>query len=176
MALDFVCTATAQSVLSVNNKAVGSLVGYSHAADASTTQVFLPSNQILRLHAQCNIIREVQALPPVDNLAVCIVTVLGTEWRPAHQALEHDRSQAPPIAVKAIAVTSENLRGNVVRRSDGGVRHQSSAPSPVVDLSTVRHGQVDLVKGNRVAVAWSVRLALQELLIVVVIVELVEAS
>lgn len=114
-------------------------------------------------------------MSPIDNLAVRVVAIFGTEWRPADQALEHDGSQTPPIAVKAVSVAGKDLGCDVVRGSDGGVRHQPSTPTPVVDLRTVGDGQVDLVDGDRVTIAWTVGLALQQLLVVVVIVELVEA-
>lgn len=136
---------------------------------------FLPPNQILGLRAQSDIVRKVQALPPVDNLAIGIVAVLGTERGPAHQTLEHDCSQAPPVAVKGVAVPGENFWGNVVGGSDCRVGHEPSASSPIVDLGTIRNGQVDLIQGDRVTVTRTVRLALQELLVIVVVVELVKA-
>jgi hypothetical protein len=43
-------------------------------------------------------------------------------------------------------------------------------------LRAVGHGQVDLVDGDRVTVAGSIRLALQELLVVVVVMKLVETG
>lgn len=103
------------------------------------------------------------------------MTVLSTEWRPAHQTLEHDGPQTPPITVECVAVPREDLRGNVVGGSNGRIRHEPSASSPVVDLGTVRYSQVDLVQGNRVTIARPVRLSLQELLVIIIVVELVEA-
>lgn len=43
-------------------------------------------------------------------------------------------------------------------------------------MRTVGHGQIDLVDGDRVTVTRSIRLALQELLVVVVVMELVESG
>lgn len=51
---------------------------------------YSPSNQVLGFHTKLDIIREVQRLSPVDNLAVCIVTVLSAERRPSDQTLEHN--------------------------------------------------------------------------------------
>lgn len=70
----------------------------------------------------------------------------------------------------------EDFGGNIIRGTDGRIRHQSPRSSPVVDNGSVAHGKVDLVEGDRVPVSpWPRRLALEELLVVVVIVQLVEA-
>lgn len=53
----------------------------------------LPSNQILRFGTQSDVVREIQRLPPVDDLAVGIMAVFSTERRPAHQTLKHDGTQ-----------------------------------------------------------------------------------
>lgn len=136
----------------------------------------LLSNQILRLGTQRNIVWEVQTLTPVDNLPVRVMAILRTEWRPTHQTLEHDSSQTPPIAVEAVSVPREDLGCNVVGSAHGGVSHQPSASSPIIDLGAIRHGQIDLVEGDRVTIARPIRFALQKLLVVVVVMELVKAS
>lgn len=71
----------------------------------------------------------------------------------------------------------EDLGRDVVGGSDGGVGHQSSRSPPVVNLGSVADRQVNLVNGNRVSIIPRlVGLALQELLVVVVVVELVETG
>jgi hypothetical protein len=40
-----------------------------------------PSDQIFCFTAQPDIIREMQVVLPLDNLLVCLMRVLGTEWR-----------------------------------------------------------------------------------------------
>lgn len=131
---------------------------------------------MLGLAAKSDIIGEVQGLSPVDNLAVGVMAVLGTEWRPTHQTLKHDCAQRPPITVKRISVASEDLWGNVVRRAHSGIGHQSSRSSPIINLRAVANGEVDLVNGHGISISWSVRLALEELTVVVLIVPLVEAG
>lgn len=121
--LDLVSTAATQAVLGVADEAVKWSDIF--AVNDRGGRLFrpIPSNQVLCLCAQGYVVREVQALPPVDNLAVRVMAVLSTERRPTDQALEHDSSQTPPIAVEAVAVASEDFGGNIIRRSDGGVSH-----------------------------------------------------
>lgn len=104
------------------------------------------------------------------------MTVLGTERRPANQTLEHDGTQRPPIAIERVALARKDLRGDVVGRADGGVSHDPTGLPPVVDLRPVAYSKVDLVNGYRVPVARSARLALEQLLVVVVVVQLMETS
>lgn len=116
-------------------------------------------------------------MPPVHDLAVSVVAILGAERRPADQALEHDGTQRPPIAIKRVTMASEDFRSNIIWCTDGRVGHQTSGASPVIDLCTVADRQVDLVNSNRVAVvARLVGFALEQLCVVVVIMELVEAG
>lgn len=140
-------------------------------------QGFSPPDQILSLDAELDVVGEVERLAPIDNLAVRVVAVLGAERRPADQALEHDGAQRPPVAVERVAVPGEDLGRDVVGGSDGRVGHQPPRAPPVVDLGPVADRQVDLVDGDRVAVvARLVGLSLEELLVVVVVVQLVEAG
>lgn len=131
---------------------------------------------MLRLGTQCNIIREVQRLSPVDNFPISVMTVLSAERRPTDEALEHDGSQRPPIAIKRVALAGEDFGGDVVRGSDSRVSHDPTGFSPVVDLRPVAHSEVDLINGDRVPISRSARLALKELLVVVVVMKLVETS
>lgn len=115
-------------------------------------------------------------MPPVHNLAVSIMAVLGAEGGPSDKTLKHDSSKRPPIAIVCVTVAGEDFRSDIVRGTDSRVCHQPAGASPVIDLRSVADSQVNLVKRNRVAITRSVRFPLQELLVVVVIVELVEAS
>lgn len=78
----------------------------------------LPSDQVLRIGAECYVIREVKSLSPVHDLAVGVVAILGAEWGPSNKTLEHDGTKRPPIAVKGVSMASENLGGDVVGSSD----------------------------------------------------------
>ncbi len=57
-------------------------------------------------------------MAPVDDLPIGVMRVVCTEGRPADETLEHDCSQAPPIAVKTVALAAKDLRCNIVRRAD----------------------------------------------------------
>lgn len=74
-------------------------------------------------------------------------------------------------------MAGEDLRRDIIRGSNSRICHQSSGSSPVINNGSVANGKVNLVEGNRVPISpWSRRLALQELLVVVVVVQLVETS
>lgn len=81
---------------------------------------------------------------PVDNLPVGVMGVLGTERRPADQALKHDSSHGPPITAKGVALSIEDLRSDVVRGTNGGVSDATTRLAPCKDLSAA-HGEVDLI-------------------------------
>lgn len=123
VALDLMSAAATQTVLGVTDQAVEWSAFLSLHLRGRGPFKFIPSYQILRLRAQRDIIGEVQALSPVDNLAVRIMAVLGAERWPAHQTFEHNGSQTPPIAVKAVAVAGEDFGGDIIRRSHRGVSH-----------------------------------------------------
>ena len=53
----------------------------------------LPSDEILSLHAQLDVVGEVEALSPVDDLAIRVVAVLGAERGPANQTFKHNGAQ-----------------------------------------------------------------------------------
>jgi hypothetical protein len=112
----------------------------------------LPSNEVLRLRTQLLIRREGEISGPVDDLAVCVVRLLGAEWRPADQAFKHDGAHTPPIAALVVALATEDLRCDVIRCSDRGVSKLSARLAPCVDLVAVGHRKLDLVNADRVAV------------------------
>ena len=173
--LDLVGAAATQTVLGVADEAVESTLvgGYSEEEDGIKSS---PANQVLGFGAELDVVGEVERLSPVDNLAIRVVAVFGAEGRPADQALKHDGTERPPIAVERIAMTSEDFRRNIIRGAHGRICHQSSRTSPVVNLGPIANSQADLIDGNRVAVvAGSVGFSLEQLLIVIVVVELMEA-
>ena len=131
---------------------------------------------MLRLRAEGDVVREVERLAPVDNLPIRVVAVLGTERRPADQTLEHDGTQRPPITVEGVALAREDLGRDVVGRTDGRVGHHTARFPPIIDLRPVADREVDLIDGDRISVSGPVRLALQELLVIVVIVQFVESG
>lgn len=110
-------------------------------------------------------------IAPVNDLLVRIMGVFGTEWRPPDQTFEHDGTDGPPIAAEAVAMSCEDLRSNVIRRSDGRVSQGAAGLAPSVDRLVITHRQVDLVEGDGVAVLLLPLLirgiaAVQELLVV----------
>eukprot|EP00754_Rhynchopus_humris_P020783 Rhum_TRINITY_DN14714_c3_g2::Rhum_TRINITY_DN14714_c3_g2_i1::g.113320::m.113320 len=67
--------------------------------------------------------REVQVLPPLDDLVACLHHVVGVEWRiPAQHLIEND-ADAPPVAVHAVALLHQHLGCYVPRRADGCPEH-----------------------------------------------------
>lgn len=113
----------------------------------------VPSNAFLRAGPgitakvgieQGIIIGEIQRLLPVDNLPVGVMGVLGTERRPADQALKHDSSHGPPVTAEGVALAIEDLGGDVVGGTNGGVSDATTRLAPRIDLSAA-HGEINLV-------------------------------
>ena len=115
-------------------------------------------------------------MAPVDDLTVGVVSILSTERGPSNLALEHDRTQAPPITILTVTMTTEDFRSNVVRSTNGGISHDSTRLSPIIDDASIAYSEVDLVKVDRVAVGRSSRLSLKKLLVVGTIMQLMKAS
>ena len=102
--------------------------------------------------------------------------VFSTERRPADQTFEHDGSDRPPVATKSIAISSEDLRCNVVGSTNGGISESPTGLTPCIDLATIANGEVDLVQRDRVTISRLVRRTLQKILVVLVVVLLLESS
>ncbi len=81
---------------------------------------------------------------PIHNLSIGVMGIFGTEGRPADQALKHDGSNRPPVTAEGIALTSEDLGGDIVRRTNGGVGDATTRLAPCVDLSAA-HGEIYLI-------------------------------
>ena len=79
----------------------------------------MPSNEMLRLRSELLVGREVQVTRPVNDLPIRIVRLLRAERWPADQALEHDRSNTPPITPEVVTLPGEDFRSNVIRCADG---------------------------------------------------------
>ena len=79
----------------------------------------IPSNKVLGFGTELLVRREMQVTRPVDNLAVSVVRLLGAERWPADQTLEHDCTHRPPITAVVVTLAAEDLRRNVVGRTDG---------------------------------------------------------
>jgi hypothetical protein len=73
-------------------------------------------------------------------------------------------------------MTTEDFRSNVVRSTNGGISHDSTRLSPIIDDASIAYSEVDLVKVDRVAVGRSSRLSLKKLLVVGTIMQLMKAS
>jgi hypothetical protein len=133
----------------------------------------VPSDQGLGITRENQLIREVQALSPVNDLPVCIGCVLGTERRPANQAFEHNSTNGPPIAKVGISLAVEDFRRNIIRSSNGRVGHGTTGLSPGVDLSTVGYREVNrIIKVTRVAVPVLGSRVFEKVLVVSVVVGL----
>jgi hypothetical protein len=106
--------------------------GIAQEADIKLVAVFpnkkkgLPSDHVLSLGAQGELFGEEQGLSPIDNLAIRIVSILGTEWWPSYQTFEHDGTDRPPVAQISITLTQEDLWCDVVWCSNRRVGHMSS--------------------------------------------------
>lgn len=120
----------------------------------------IPANEVLGLGSELVIWREVQVTTPLDNLSVRVVRFLGAEWWPADETFEHDSTNTPPIAALVIASATKDLRCNVVWSTDSREGKLTTGFTPSVNLLTIRHGQLDLVDADRVAVLlnglWSI--------------------
>lgn len=148
------------------------------------------------------VVGKVQAGGVVDDLAVDVLSVLGAEWRPAYEALEHDGAEGPlsrvqqrqpprftreepcthPVTVERIPLPGEDLRRDVIWRADRGVGHEAPRLSPLVDLRAVADRQADLVDVDQVAVGvlrvarGCVAAAVEQFVVVVVVVQPPEAG
>lgn len=114
--------------------------------------VGVPSDKVLCFGAQLLIWREVEIPRPVDNLAISVVRLFSAERRPADETLKHNRTHAPPITAKVVALAAEDLGSNVIRRTDGGVSQLTPGLAPGVDLVAVGDGELNLVDGDGVAI------------------------
>lgn len=94
------------------------------------------------------------------------MSILCTERGPADLTLKHDGTQAPPVTILSVAMTTEDLGGNVVRSADGGVGHESTRLTPVVDSTTITNSEIDLIKIDRITIARSAGLSLEQALII----------
>jgi hypothetical protein len=115
-------------------------------------------------------------LAPVDDLTVGVVSILSTERRPSNLALEHDCTQAPPITILTVTMTTKDFRSNVVRSTNRGISHDSTRLSPIIDDASIAYSEVDLVQIDRIAVGRSSRLSLKELLVIGTVMQLMKAS
>lgn len=115
--------------------------------------VEVPSDQILSLGTQLDVIREVESLAPVNNLPVSIMGILSTERGPADLAFKHNSTQAPPVTVLSVAVATEDLRRDVVGRANRGVGHKPTRLTPVVNDTSVANCEIDLIKVDRITIA-----------------------
>jgi hypothetical protein len=140
----------------------------------------LPSNEVLGFRSKLNIFREMKSLSPVHNLPIRVMGLFGAERRPTNLTFKHNSSKTPPVAVKRVAITSENFWSNVIWSPHSGVRHDSSRLPPIIDNSSVAYCKIDLVKIHRIPITLLAgrvaRALLQELLIVGVVMESIETS
>ena len=70
--------------------------------------------------------------------------ILGTEGRPADQALKHDSSHRPPVTAEGVALPIEDLGSDVVGGTNGGIGEATTRLAPCIDLSAA-HGEIDLI-------------------------------
>ncbi len=115
---------------------------------------------------------------PIDDFAVGVMGVFGAEGGPADEAFEHDCAYGPPVAAEGVACAGEDLGGDVVGGSHGGVGEDTAGFAPSVDLGAVADGEIDLVEGDGLAVfaLLFVGAAFEEFLVVGVVVLFVETG
>lgn len=118
MVLDLVRAANAtKTVIGVADEATKSH-GQPTIKPKSNFEQNAPSDEVLRYGVKLLVRGEVEVARPVDNLAIRLVRLVGTERGPANQALEHDGANGPPIAAVVVTPATEDLRGDVVGRAD----------------------------------------------------------
>lgn len=89
---------------------------------------------------------------PVHNLSVRLRALFCAERRPSDQAFEHDGSDTPPIAAEVVALSSEDLRGNVVWCAHCRESQLTSRLAPGIDLVAVADGQLNLIERHAVTI------------------------
>jgi len=125
-----------------------------------------------------DVIRKAERLPPVSDLDVSFVAIFSAEWRISAKTFKHNGTKAPPVALFAVTLTSENFRSNIIRSANRRIRHKPSVVPPhgKDSLPILRsHGEIDGVNRNRVTAVQGGRLAVKEPGIVSGIVIRVEA-
>lgn len=94
----------------------------------------VPSDQVLGILAYSNVVREIEAMLPIDYLPVDVSPVFCAEWGPADETFEHDCPKGPlrsgqsalalrqrlgggglemfayPVTVKRVPITRQDLR------------------------------------------------------------------
>lgn len=112
-----------------------------------------PPDHVLSFSAQPDVFREPQLVPPIDNLAVRVVRVLGAKRRVPDQTFKHDRAQRPPVALLAVPLLEEDLGRDVIRRADRRVGEFAPVRLPRRDRIFRIDRQVDRVDHDRVPAA-----------------------
>lgn len=69
-----------------------------------------------------DILREIELLSPVHNLAIRLVSILTAEGRVSDQAFKHDCPQRPPIALLPISLLQKDLWCNIIWCAHSRVR------------------------------------------------------
>lgn len=97
----------------------------------------IPPNQVLGVVANSNVIREIEAVLPIDYLPVYVPPILCAERGPADEAFKHDCAERPlcssqldlliieaekesfayPVTVKGIPIARQDLRCYVCDKS-----------------------------------------------------------
>lgn len=179
MLLDLLGTIASESIFGLSDEAAD---GNGQSASGQLLELaknLLPDH-ILRFLTQVNVLRELQSLPPGKNLAVGIVGILRAERWVSAEALEHDRSERPPIAFVAVTLLQEDFWRNVVRSSHGRVGELSPVCLPSRNRILATQSQRDRVDCHRVSSSLRCTTGLiasvEKLLIVSRVVLLVEAS
>jgi hypothetical protein len=103
------------------------------------------------------------------------MSIFSAEWRPSNLTFKHDRTQTPPITVLAVAMTTEDFRGNIIGSTDSGIRHDSPRLSPVINDTPVTYSKVDLIEVYGIAMLRLAGLSLEKILVVCIVMELMEA-
>lgn len=105
--------------LSVTNGIKGSRYrAYGKNLRSDTTLRIWPLVLALLIIKKRILLREVQRLSPIDDLAIGVMSVLRAERGPADETFEHDSSNRPPVTSERVALTTEDFRGDIVGSAD----------------------------------------------------------
>ena len=70
---------------------------------------------------------------PIDDLLVRLVRRLRAEGRIPDETLKRDGTQRPPVAFAPVPLLQENLRRDIIRRSDGRIGLYRKGGEPHAD-------------------------------------------
>jgi len=98
--------------------------------------------EVFRLMAKMYIVWKEKVFLPIDDLLVCVMSILRAEWWVSDKTFEHDGAERPPITLLAVALKEEDFGGNIIRCSNSRKSQLSTVRLPCCDLFAAGHGQM----------------------------------